>query len=188
VSLPSIDDLKLHLNKTDDVDDLELTDVLDAAVEVVGGLVGPLDSETVTDVHYGVAGQTLLLRRMPVAEVLEVSSRSVGYSGFTELTLADYELDTAAGALRMQTGGLFFGDISVTYSVGRETVPAAIRLAVLIIAAHLWETQRMPMQDSGPAGFGGMDGIPDAGSAGRGFAIPNRAQELLQSYMSPSIA
>jgi hypothetical protein len=187
MSLPTVDDLKIHANMTSSVDDSELQDVLDAAIEVVEGLIGPLSSPgQVVETHRNVSSDVLVLKRMPVAGLVSVASR-VGASS-TPLTLGDYELDAASGLLRTASGARFYGSYTVTYTSGREVLPAAIRLAVLIIAAHLWETQRMPMQDSGPAGFGGMDGIPDAGSAGRGFAIPNRAQELLQSYMSPSIA
>jgi hypothetical protein len=189
VSLPTVDHLRAHLNMEGDTShDAELTDMLDAAVEVVEGIVGPVAEGTVTETHYGVSSPVLVLRRFPASSVTAVSSRVGAVT--TPLTLVDFELDAASGIVRRADGGGFYGNYTVTYSTGRATVPASIHLAILIIAAHLFETQRMPGQsmESAPAGFGGADGIPDAGSTGMGYAIPRRAQELLQPYMLPVIA
>ena len=188
MSLPTVDDLRRHANMTSTADDAELQDHLDAAVEIVEGLIGPIDAPaTVTETHYNTSSDVLVLKRMPVGALVSVSSR-VGAST-TALTLADYELDAASGLLRVASGARFYGSYTVSYTSGRDALPASIHLAVLIIAAHLWETQRMPgMGDSVQPGFGGADGVPDAGSLGRGYAIPNRAQELLRPYMLPSVA
>jgi hypothetical protein len=62
----------------------------------------------------------------------------------TPLTLGDYELDPDTGLVRVAGGDRFCGTYTVTYTAGRPTLPAAIRLAVLVIAEHLWETQRRP--------------------------------------------
>jgi hypothetical protein len=62
----------------------------------------------------------------------------------------------------------------------------AIREAILIIAAHLWETQR----GTSPSALSlqGAD-IGDAVSPGLGYAIPNRARELLEPYaLGPVVA
>ncbi|WP_372728969.1 hypothetical protein [Nocardioides sp.] len=189
MSLPTLTDLKIHQNITTSADDDELADTLDAAVEVVAGMIGPLETSEVTETHRAVSGSTLLLRRLPAGEVTAVSGRPTGFGSFSDLTLADYEVDVSAGVLRMADGGYFYGDYTVTYTSGRESLPASIRLAVLIIAAHLFETQRRPgFTSDAPAGFGGVDGVPDASIPGRGYAIPSRAQELLQPYMRPVIA
>lgn len=188
MALPTVSDLKIHANITSTTDDVELQNHLDAAVDLVEGLIGPINPpSSVTETHYNVSSDVLVLRRMPVAALVSVSSR-VGATT-TALTLADYELDAASGLLRVASGGRFYGSYTVSYTAGRVVLPPSIRLAVLIVAAHLWETQRMPgMRDDVQPGFGGADGVPDAGSTGRGFAIPNRAQELLRTYMLPSVA
>lgn len=186
MSLPTVDDLKAHLDPGDS-GDAELTDFLDAAVEAVEGIVGPVGLATVTETHYGVSSDVLVLRQMPVAALVSVSSRFGATT--TALTLADYELNLAAGIVRQVSGSGFYGNYTITYSVGREVVPASIQLAILIIAEHLHETQRMPGQTSDrPAGFGGIDGVADAGFMPRGFAIPSRAQELLRPYIVPVVA
>jgi hypothetical protein len=53
VSLPTLTDLKAHLNLDTTADDGELADMLDAAVDVVEGIVGPITSKTVTETHHG---------------------------------------------------------------------------------------------------------------------------------------
>lgn len=187
MSLPTVDDLKIHANITTDTHDTELGDMLDAAVEVVEGIVGPVGEGTVTETHWNVSSGVLVLRQHPASALVSVSSR-VGATT-TALMLADYELDPATGIVRLANGSGFYGTFVVSYSTGRAVVPAAIRLAILIVAAHLWETQAMPgMEGIVQPGFGGADGIPDAGSVGRGFAIPNRAQELLRPFALPVIA
>jgi hypothetical protein len=186
VSLPTVTDLKQHNNQMSSADDNELQTHLDAAIEIVEGLIGPIGEGSVTETHYGASGGVLVLRRMPASELTAISPRP--FPGVTTVPydVADFVLDPATGIVRAGNGGAFYGDFTVTYSTGYAALPASIHLAVLIIAAHLWETQRMPMQDSGPAGFG-MDSDA-APSVPRGFAIPNRAQELLAPYMRPSIA
>jgi hypothetical protein len=44
VSLPTLTDLRAQTNITSTADDDELQDHLDAAVDVVTGIVGPIDS------------------------------------------------------------------------------------------------------------------------------------------------
>lgn len=51
-------------------------------------------------------------------------------------------------------------------------IPSGLYVATLLIAAQLWEAQR------GNAGQSYMDGGPP-----RGFAVPNRAWELMRPHM-----
>jgi hypothetical protein len=157
---PSLDDLKAHLNITDSDNDDELLGMLDAATDVTESIVGPLAGGTVTETHYGLSSDVLVLRQVPVAALVSVSGRLWP--------------DGALGTLRLVSGYRFAGDVTVTYTTGREA-PAAVRLAVLIIAAHLWETQR----GSAPVGPLSTD---DGTVSGLGFAIPNRARELLAPF------
>jgi hypothetical protein len=186
MALPTVADLKVHLNvpAAATADDAEMADALDAAVEIVADIVGPLESTTVTEIHRGLHSNVLVLRRMPAASITTVSIRSGVTS--TAQTLSDYELDPATGIVRNVYGGGFFGDYVIEYESGSAVLPASVRLAVLIVAAHLWETQRMPLQnDSQPAGFGGGE-VPMPTS--RGYALPNRALELLRPYSFPSLS
>lgn len=181
MSLPTLTDLRAQTNITSTADDDELQDMLDAAIDVVTGIVGPIDSPAqVTETHYNVQSDVLVLRRMPVGSLVSVSSRYGAVT--TPLTLSDYDLDPETGLLRTALGSPFCGTYTVTYTSGRDDLPAAIRLAVLVIAEHLWETQR----GSAPVGpLAGDDMFP---TPGLGFAIPNRALELLAPYRRPAVA
>ena len=113
--LPTLDDLRAHLNIPGTSDDAELSGVLAAAVNVAEGLVGPLTGTTVTEAHF-FPGSTILLRHRPVVAIADVSG---GYLP------SGYILDAAAGLLRTANGYAFPGTVTVTYTAGRTEVPAA---------------------------------------------------------------
>ena len=181
MSLPTLTDLRAQTNITTSADDEELQDHLDAAVDVVSGIVGPIDSPaSVTETHYNASSDVLVLRRMPVGSLVSVSSRYGAVT--TPLLLSDYELDADTGLVRLAAGTRFCGTYTVTYTSGRVDLPAAIRLAVLIIAEHLWSTQR------GAAPVGPLATDDTFATPGAGYAIPNRALELLAPYRRPAVA
>ena len=181
MSLPTLTDLRAQTNITSTADDDELQDMLDAAVDVVTGIVGPIDTPaSVTETHYNVQSDVLVLKRMPVGSLVSVASRYGAVT--TPLTLTDYELDPDTGLLRTVAGARFYGTYTVTYTSGRADLPAAIRLAVLVIAEHLWETQR------GAAPVGPLADDDTFATPGLGYAIPNRALELLAPYRRPAVA
>lgn len=185
MSVPNLADFEAHL--TGGGDESEKDDILESAISIVEGLVGPLETATVTERHRGISSDVLVLRQMPVASLTAISTR---YGATTAaLTVGDYELDADSGLLRAASGAGFRGDFDVTYTVGRADVPVAIREAILIIAAHLWETQRVPGASFGRVpGFGGSEADVTP-VAGQGYAIPNRAMSLLEPYLlGPTIA
>lgn len=183
---PTLPDLKAHLDIDGGytADDAELTDMLNAAVEVVENIVGPLASESVTEIHYALSGPTIVTRRVPLIEVTAVSTRWYPGMDWAAQDVTGYEANTVTGEIRQANGWLFRGDVQLTYSVGYTDVPASVSLATLIIAANLWETQRgaMPL----PA-----NSTDDDYAANVGFApaIPNRAKTLLEPYArGPEVA
>jgi hypothetical protein len=165
-------DLKTHLNidLSDTSQDSELQGFLDAAIDVAEGIVGPITVRSFTETHYGHAGGPLFLFRTPVESVESVAN------GYGPYSLVGLTADTSMGAVRSASSYGLRGDVTVTYTAGRATIPAAVRLAVLIIAAHLWETQR----GAAPLPFGVND--VDAPTPGLGYAIPRRAEELLAPF------
>lgn len=175
--LPTLADLKAELNITSTANDGELADKLDQAVDVVEGIVGPVTTTTVTETHYGVYAPVLVLRKMPVDALLSVSSGS-GVAA-SPLVSSLFELDAEAGLLRRVDGGWFSGSFTVSYSAGRPAVPPAIHGAILIIAGHLWETQR----GASPSALALQGEDFGAVAPGVGFAIPNRARDLLARYV-----
>ena len=180
MSLPTLGDLKAHLDMdvANNKNDAELTDMLDAAVDVVEGIVGPITAKTVTETHRVNAGE-LVLRRFPVADLVSVTQFGA------EQSVGLFEVDADSGIVRRGDGYGFVGSFTVTYSAGRPTLPASIRLAILIVAGHLWDTQR----GTSPSALALQD--PDAGFGApsvAGYAIPNRARDLLARYVQPTLA
>jgi hypothetical protein len=182
VSLPTLADLKVESNIPNTGSDDELQTKLDQAVALVTGLIGPVDSPLpVTETHYNVSSDVLVLRKMPVASLTAVSSRYGATT--TALVLGDYELDAETGVVRRADGGRFSGTYTVTYAAGYDDLPPDVSGAIVLIAAHLWGTQLRPelaLQDP--------NALTDTASFGRGYAIPNRAQELLAPYIRPAVA
>ncbi|WP_406168887.1 head-tail connector protein [Streptomyces sp. NBC_00996] len=75
-----------------------------------------------------------------------------------------------SGVVRVLSGLLVTGLITVVYTAGPATVAANYQLAGLIVLQHLWETRR-----------GRYGTVPGGGEAviPAGYALPNRAIELL---------
>lgn len=165
----TLDELKDHLNITSSRDDAELMLHLGAAVGAVEGIVGPLTARTVVETARG-NGSTVLLSQYPVVSVTSLTE--------TELPIT-YSTNLAAGLL---SEVYTYGTVEATYVVGRTTIPDDLRLAVLIIAGHLWKLQ----QGATPSALQGdeFDVTP-----GMGYAIPSRAQDLLAPHaLPPSVA
>lgn len=78
------------------------------------------------------------------------------------------------GVIDVMTGNPLWGHLAITYTAGYLSIPADFTLAARIIVQHLWQTQR---GNTGWPKPGGMD--DSLATAGLGFAIPNRALELL---------
>lgn len=180
MAAPTLADFKQHLNDTGDENDTELQSVLDAAVELVGLMVGPLEPAEVTETHYGLSTGLLVLRKAPVVEVASINTTlDPPYT----VPADQYAVEGPQGVVRYLMGRLV-GDYVVTYTAGWETLPAPIHLATLIIGAHLWETQRVP--GARRQAFGQQtDQQPPVG---RGYAVPYRAATLLAPYMLPVVA
>lgn len=167
-------EVKAHANipAGDTSHDTELDLFRGAAQEHVESLIGPVLHRVVTGTVHAHGGVVVL----PLAPV--VSVESLTSSG----TAVTYTLVGASGLL---TGVTVRGDLSVSFTAGRSVAPDAVRVAALVIAEHLWKTQLGNQPASGV--YPAEDELTV--SAGLGFAIPNRALELLGPYMSaPAVA
>lgn len=170
----TLDEVKAQINVplADTSHDTELTRFQRAAQEHVESLVGPVVPRAMTETVRA-SGETVCLSHSPVVSVesLTVNGQAVTYT-----------LNGPAGLL---TGVTAVGDLSVSYTAGRSPVPEAIRVAALIIAEHLWKTQLGNQPTTGV--YPAEDELNV--SAGFGYAIPNRALELLRPYMlAPAVA
>lgn len=141
---------------------------------------GPLITRTVSNERAVLTANFTILqiRQRPLVSVTSIVSAS---SGLPLDISAGLDLDTNAGIIRRQLGWPFYGPyfqwlpaMLVTYTAGWGTaVPPAFNVAARIILAHLWQTQR------GATTGSLMGGEETVLVPGFGFAIPNRAAELL---------
>jgi hypothetical protein len=163
----SPDDVKAHLNITKAINDDELTLMLDSASENVVKLVGSFDAEAVTE-RVTANGGTVVLARRPASGVSLADSSGSAVVGFT--------VNSAAGLLYDVPPTC--SPLTATYTAGDGVVPASVTLATVIIAAHLWKTQRGPASSSGPLAATPDDDLSTV--PGLGYAIPTLALELLR--------
>ena len=139
---------------------------------------GPVISRTIVErAELASAYTALLVRQRPLVSVQSIVSVATGTAVSTSGGL---DIDTNAGIIRTKIGWPFYGPfftfgaaVTVTYTAGWGTaVPAAFGSFARIVIQHMWETQRGPVAMP-------MAGEPSMAVPGFGFAIPNRAAELL---------
>lgn len=173
MALPTLVDAKAHLNVASSGHDAELFAMLAAAVDVIEGQVGPLEPRSYTETHYNVSGRhPIVLRRTPA---IVVTSITAPYG--SALNLATVRLDGVGGLLYLP-GSWWGGEVTVTYTAGRADLPAAIRLAILIVVGRLWETQRGNAPGARRQEPDDLTLDPSALPL-----LPPRARELLQPYV-----
>lgn len=119
----------------------------------------------------------ILLSRVPVLALTAVQTPD----GSTVWAVEDLEVEPESGLVVAVAGRGLVRDVDVTYAAGLRIVPEDYHLATLIIVQHLWETQRGRM---GPVMGGGDE---PTYVTGKGFALPRRALELLDSPL-PGVA
>jgi hypothetical protein len=183
VPLPvTLEQLRRELNMSDpdqpSDNDGELTIRLAAATRAVEAIVGPMVPRSVISTRTARGGCIVL----PIRPVVSVESVN-GLYGAASYALGDLDLwDLGSGLIRLGYGCLPFGRYTVAYTVGRTEVGENLQLAVLIIAAHLWETQRGKSARARSLGeFDSGNPSQDAILVLRGYAYPRRALELLQA-------
>jgi hypothetical protein len=180
----SLQDAKAMLNVADttttyDAEILSWVNTIEAALEKITG--GPLVNRTVTGERCEVTdnARTFVLRKRPLVSVTSVID---AFSGQTFIT-TDLDVDTNSGVVRRRLGLPFITAYSanpivlVTYVAGWGIpTPPAFNAAARIILDHLWATQR------GPSTRPSLSGEETTETYGLGFAVPNRAAELLAPY------
>jgi hypothetical protein len=174
-AIVSLADVKRHLNKSadDTADDEELREYLEAATAVIEEHRGEtvVRRTVVEDMQVGCA----LVVQLPTSPVQALTSVAT-VDAATTWDVANLHV-SPHGVVTVQSGPQLQGLVRFTFVAGYTVVPANYTLAAKIIAGHLWETQQQP--GLGPTGpFGTADG-QFLSPTGRGFAIPNRAVELL---------
>jgi hypothetical protein len=180
-ALFSLADAKAQLNYPGAVavDDDELRRMIEATTRIIEYFAGAVVRRTVSEVRPG-GSPALLLQVTPVIAVTAIAPVQ---SNQLEVDVAGLVADTDAGIVRRLDGSAFPpGPYRVTYTAGRAVPSANLTLAGRIILQHLWRTQNGSSRAIGSIG-GGDDYAVTEAIPGLGYAVPNRALELLQGDM-----
>lgn len=172
----------LQIPASDTSADEQMRGWLESVTELVESLCGPVVRRTVVEDHpiqWGGVTE-LALHRTPV---LSVTSAVGVLTGGASYEAADLSVDSN-GILRRLDGGRLTGVLRVTYVVGRTIVPANLSSAARIILQHLWRTQYGASRALSGLG-GGEDFAVTEPIAGFGYAIPNRALQLMEPHRLP---
>lgn len=165
----SLAEAREHLNITDEdtVEDEELRRFIEAASGAVERHTGQVVARRLLTERFMVSAGSSLVLRPPVLRIVS----AVDAAGAT-LDVSSWVVDGFTGFVSAGVSGA----VTVTYEAGMPVVPAAYIMATQIICAHLWETQRVQNIGTSP-GFGQETNFTP--SIGMGYALPNRALELL---------
>lgn len=178
VLVASMDEFKQHLNRagSDIVDDAELRSYLVSATEWVERTIGgPVAVTTYTE-FVPVSGWWITPTYRPLVSVTSLTPQ-LGAA----LDSSAYTVDTLRNGVRLLWGAMT-GWYTLVYRAGLAAIPERAKLAGLIVATHLWQVQN---------GGGGLPYPGDDNASyvpGLGFAVPNRARQLLAPDTIPGIA
>lgn len=182
----SLADTKAHLNITSTVTthDEELRGWIESVTAGIEHLAGACVQRTVVEDHdyLPVSGaRVIALRKTPV---ISLTSLMAVLDGGIDYTVADLDVDGSTGIVRRLDGGRLYGPLRATYVPGRMVISANLTHAAKIILQHLWRTQYGASR-AGSAISGGDDFLVTEQVPGFGYAIPNRALQLLEPHRLP---
>lgn len=169
----------IQVDATDTTDDAEMRDMILSASDMVNSSCGYSVSTTVTEyvTCMGSGNVSLILTDWPVLSVQSITPQAVGSTAVDVSTL----IGSDSGIYTLNTGGSFYGQNLVAYTVGRSFVPGDLQELTLILFKWMWETQRA-------AGTEGMSGFSDEAEGGRwGHPLPERAIAIMQKYERPHV-
>lgn len=183
MAIVTLADAKAQLNipVADTSQDVELQGFVDAATAAVETQLGQVvEPRTITEEITAAGSVTsFLLSSVPVISLTSLVSLDGTQTWSVDPSVA--HVNSENGRVTLLSGPPFIGSGIAIYQAGMTAPRANIRLAAKIIIQHLWETQRGTMGVQ----LGGGD--TDNWMAGRGFAIPRRAIELLGPQL-PGVA
>jgi hypothetical protein len=185
MSAIALADLKAHVNipSGQTGNDAEMQGFLNAAERKVTGLTGITPGAATGTWHVYPVGRRLILPATYLTGITSVTDPD----GLT-VTVDAAHLNLAAGIIELPYAHHYrFPHRRAWTVVGTldGAVHDDLRLAVLIIAAHLWQTQRVAGQGEARVPGFGSGGAGAAPGVSVGYAIPNRAAELLETYRMP---
>lgn len=183
--LVSLADIKQQLNMTGTGDDEELRRIIEAATGVVERHLDMAVVRRTVVERRNLGNPTIwgspgVLQRIPLTTrpILSITS-VVSSDGATTWSPANMRV-TDSGVVEVLAGSIVWGPVDFTNVVGMQVIPANYTTATAIIVQHIWDTQRGSKGGAHPAGLD----TPGAGFTSFGYAIPNRALELLGPQIS----
>lgn len=172
---------KLDWPASDTSRDDELREFIEATTAAVEFFVGPVARRTVQQVLCG-GRDTWVLHTTPVLAVTAITPLQTWQQA---ISVGVLDIDANTGILRRTDNLCFYpGDYRVTYTAGRAIVPPNVSLAARLILQHLWRTNYGASRAAAGLG-GGDDFLATEQVPGFGYAIPNRALQLLQADRDP---
>jgi hypothetical protein len=180
----SLADARAHLNLSNTNEDAEVRFWNNAVTRAVEFYVGPVVARTVTEQHTVRAAPVVVLLQTPV---LELTGVSAVLTGCVAPAIDGLAVDGGTGEVFRLDGGALSGRLSFTYRAGRTVIGEHITGAARIILEHFWRTQRAGRR--GGVLPGGDDYAVTEPIPGLGYAVPNRAIELLApDRLPPGVA
>lgn len=182
-ALFSLADAKSKLGKsaTSTADDSELRMCIEATTKCVEYYVGAVARRTVTQIAKG-GTERMVLHTTPVLSVVSMTGVQPWQLA---IPVGSLDIDTDTGILRRTDWMPFWrGPYRVVYQAGRTVVDANITLGGKMILQHLWRTY-FGSSRALPGVGGGDDYAVTEPIPGLGYAIPNRALQLLQGDRTP---
>jgi hypothetical protein len=203
----SLTDVRQELNYKNpgiaSADDTELQGFLDAALVEIGKRAGDITTGTTWTETYDGGDISIYLRHVPVLTVTSVTEHignitynltnqppgsSVDWLGYSIEDAANGKIvrRSAAGQPYRFTAGS--GNVTVTYTAGRVTLPGNLRLATLELVAHWWQSSQQTSSQAlgGAIGGNSYDGVSTM--PGSTFGIPYRILDMLEQEHRPVIA
>jgi hypothetical protein len=173
---------QLDIPLTSTGDDEELRDYIESVTGGVEYYVGPIVRRTVQQVVSG-GGQSWVLHTTPVLAVTAVTALQAFQA---TIGVGVLDVDAETGIVRRTDGiRLYSGDYRLTYTAGRTIGPPSAILAGKLVLQHLWRTRYGAAR--GPTSAD--DFLTTEPVPGFGYAIPNRALQLLEpSQVPPGVA
>lgn len=161
--------------------DSDLRFFLEGVTAVIDHYCGPMVPRQVTERHHTGGEQTLMLMSPPVFQPVGqpnplVSITPVYTWGVPYNDLSQLSVDPRTGEVTHILGlPMFYGEYDIVYWAGRAYIKPNVMLGAQVILKHLWAMER---NNGRLTGF--TPSAADDVSVLFGFAIPNRALEMLQ--------
>jgi hypothetical protein len=178
----TVEEVKVHMDKTDSADDAELEGFVSAACQMIRERIGEVSAVTAVEEHC-TRGDTIVLEHRPVISVTTVQQ----LPGLAVIPEGDEGTGTVGWVLVSREGIVrhthcWPGKVRFTYQAGRVPLIGNVRLAGLELAAHLWQSSQQNSGGTRPA-FGDSETPIMVGSA---YALPIRVRELLGLGQNPT--